>query len=65
MVLTLDGNSEHVKQATRKIGLLGEEKIQFVTALDLTDALNTFQMKRLLLTCAPISGLPSDISVTI
>ena len=32
MVLILDGNSEHVTHAWRKMGLLGEKKIQFLTA---------------------------------
>ena len=35
MVPILDGNSEHVAHASRKIGLYGEKKIRFVIALEL------------------------------
>jgi len=38
MVLMVDGNSEHVAHAWRKIGLFEENKNRFVTALDLTNA---------------------------
>ena len=41
MVLIIDGYSEHVAQARRKIGLYGEEKkIRFVTVLDLNKCLS-------------------------
>ena len=53
MLLTKDGNSEHV--AYRKIGIFGENKIRFVTALDQIESLKQFNQKRLLLTCALIS----------
>ena len=39
MVLELDGNSEHVAYARRKIGLFGK-KIRFVTVLHQSNALN-------------------------
>ena len=35
MVPVLDGNSEHDSHESRKMGLFGEKKIQFVTTLDL------------------------------
>ena len=35
MVDIVDGNSEHVAHASRKISLFGEKKIGFVTALDM------------------------------
>ena len=35
MVLILDGNSEHVKHAWKKIGLSGEKKSEFIADLDL------------------------------
>ena len=34
MTLMLDGNSEHVAHAWKKIDLSGEKKIRFVTALN-------------------------------
>ena len=36
MLLILDGNSERVAHARRKMGHFGEKKIQFGTALDLS-----------------------------
>ena len=59
MVLTLDGNSDHVAHARRKIGLFGEKKLRFVFALDLIKCLKEIEEQRSLLKCAPISELPS------
>ena len=39
MVLILDGNSEHVAHAKRKIGLFGEKKKRFEATLDLIEGL--------------------------
>ena len=41
MVLELDGNSDHVAHACRKIILLEEKNIRSVTALDLNKYLNS------------------------
>ena len=38
------------------------KKIQFVTALDLIKCLTLIKLQILLLTCAPISELPSNIN---
>ena len=38
------------------------KKPQFVTALDLITCLKQIKKQKLLLTCAPLSKLPSDIS---
>ena len=57
VVLILDGNTEHVAHALRKIGLFGE-KIRFATALDLIDC----RSNKLLLTYTPISKLSYTIS---
>ena len=40
MVLILDGNSEHVAHAIRKIGLIGGKLYRIVTALDQIERLN-------------------------
>ena len=42
-LLILDGNSEHVAYAYRKRGLLEDEKIRFVTVLNLIKCIE--QMK--------------------
>ena len=55
MVLIIDGNSEYVVHAWKKIGLFGEKK-GYVFALILIKCLK--QMK-LLLMCAFISEVPS------
>ena len=39
MVLILDGNSESVAHAIRKICVFGEKKMRFMTALDLIKCL--------------------------
>ena len=59
MVLILDRNSEHVAHARRK-GLYGEKKNRFMTVLGLIKCLKQIKYQILLLTCAPISELPSD-----
>ena len=46
----------------KKIGLYGEKKIKFLTAFDQIMCLKQNKSHRLLLTHAPISELPSDIS---
>ena len=61
MVLILDGNSEHVAHAWRKMGPFGGKNIRFVTARDLIKCLEYIKLPRLLLTCAPISWLPSNM----
>ena len=40
MVLIADGHSEHVAHACRKTGISEKENNRFVTALDLSNALN-------------------------
>ena len=62
ILLILDGNSEHVAHALRKIGLFGEKKHRFVTSLDLIKCLKRNKQQKWLLTCAPISELPSNLS---
>ena len=58
MVLLLDGNSEHVAHACRKVGLFGEKNPTSESSrVALRMSNNT-----LLLTCAPISELPLNIS---
>ena len=42
-----------------------EKKIRFVTALDLIECLREIKKMRLLLTCTPISELPSNINTLI
>ena len=42
--------------------IFSENKIQFVTALDLIKGLKNVKQQRLLFTCAPISELPSNQS---
>ena len=59
MFLVLDGNSEHVAHASRKIGLSREKKNRFVAALDLIKCLKQKKKQRLVLKCAP--ELPSYI----
>ena len=62
-VLMFDGNAEHVAHASRKIDLFGEKKyIRVVTALDLIKRLEQNKKQILLLKCAPIAALLSDIS---
>ena len=63
-----EGNSEHAAHACRKIGVFWEKnatQVNFnylvVTALDLIK----FLKQRLLLTCAPVSELPSDIYIMV
>ena len=58
MVPILDGNSERMYE---NMGVFLEKKNRFVTALDLIKCLNQMNSQILLLTCAPISELPSDI----
>ena len=62
MVLTLDGNSEHVAHAWKKWVFPKRHKIRFVTTLNLIKCLKHIKKQRLRLTCAPISDLPSNIS---
>ena len=57
MVLMLNGNS----QALRK-KVAPEEKIRYVTAPDLNKNEKHVKQQRLLLTCAHISALPSNLS---
>ena len=57
MVLMLDGNSDHVAHACRKIDILREKN----RSLDLIKCLKQIKQQRLLLTCAPISMLPSSM----
>ena len=62
IVLILYGNLEHVAHAWRKIDLFEEKYIRFATALDLIKFLIQIKYQRLILTCAPISELPFNIS---
>ena len=64
MALILDGNLEHVTNAHawRKIGFFREKKIGYVTVLDLIKGLKQIKYHRLLLTCAFISKLLSNMS---
>ena len=55
-VLMLDGNTEHIGPFRRK-------NIRSVTVLDLTKNLQLIKLEILLRTCAPISELPSYISI--
>ena len=55
MALIYYRNSEHLRTC---------EEIRFVTALDLIKCLKQIKLQRLLLTCAPISELPSYLSPT-
>ena len=61
MALILDGNSEHVAHASRKIGLSREKKIEFIAALDRKKCDKQIKPQRLLQTCAHISELPTHI----
>ena len=58
MVLVIDGNSNHVVLAWRKMGLFGEKKIRYVTIFDLIKCLKPIKLQGLLLGFPPISGLP-------
>ena len=62
MVLISDGNSEHIAHAQKKIDYCGEKKCRVVTALVLIKCLKQIKFQIFLLTCAPISELPSHIS---
>ena len=58
IVLTLDGNSERIKEES----IFFEKKIRFVAALDLIKCLKQIKCQRLFLACAPFSELQSSIS---
>ena len=65
MVLVLDGNSElrtHGAHAQKKMGLFGEKKSICDYAADLIKCLMQIKQQGLLLMCAHISELPSNIS---
>ena len=64
-VLILDGNSEDDAHALWKICIFGEQKIRFVTDLDLIKCLEQIKYQRLLRTCASISELLSNISTLV
>ena len=59
MVFILDGNSGHVAHGRRK---LFRKKVGISTSLDLIKCLKPTKKQRLLLTRAPVSELPSNIS---
>ena len=56
------GNLKHFAHAGKKISLFGEKKIWFVTTIDLIKCVEQIKQQIFLLTCAPISELPSDMS---
>ena len=60
MVLILNGYYNMLLTQDRKIGLFG--KIRFVTDLDLIKCINQIKLQILLLSCTPISEIPSNIS---
>ena len=51
----------HVSHSWSKIGLFWKKR--FVAALNLINGLTRIKFERLLLMCAPFSGLPSNISI--
>ena len=61
MVLILDGNSEHVAHARTKKSFR-IKNIGFVATFEIIKCSKKIKTQRLLHTCAPISGLPSNIS---
>ena len=62
MVLILDRNSYMLRTHEGKF-VSSEKKIRFVTALDPIEGLKQIKSLILLLTCLPISELPSNISI--
>ena len=64
MVLILYGNSVQVEHAYRK-KYFRIKKMRFVTDLDLIKGLKQIKGQRLILSCATISELPSDISIAV
>ena len=66
MLLILDGNNiAYVPHDMKENKSLWRKNIRFTTALDLIKYFKQIKLQRLLLTCAPFSDLPSDISTMI